>query len=40
MEEPKIYCPICGRKATVIEWFEYDPDKSLGYAKLTVSAAP
>ena len=32
-EEPTIFCPECGEKATVIEWFEYDPDKSLGYGK-------
>jgi hypothetical protein len=33
MEEPKIFCPECGEKATVIEWFEYDPRKCVGYAK-------
>ena len=33
IEEPKIFCPECGEKATVIEWFEYDPGKCLGYAK-------
>jgi len=33
MEEPKIFCPECGEKATVIEWFEYDPKKIIGYAK-------
>ncbi len=32
-EEPTIFCPECGEKATVIEWFEYDPGKGLGYAK-------
>jgi len=33
MEEPKIFCPECGQQATVIEWFEYDPRKIIGYAK-------
>jgi hypothetical protein len=33
MEEPKIFCPECGEQATVIEWFEYDPKKTIGYAK-------
>ena len=32
-KEPRIFCPKCGEKATVIEWFEYDPGKGLGYAK-------
>ncbi len=31
--EPTIFCPKCGEKATVIEWFEFDPGKGLGYAK-------
>ena len=33
MEEPNIFCPECGKKATIIEWFEYEPNKSIGYAK-------
>ena len=33
MEEPKIFCPECGKQATVIEWFEYEPKKVIGYAK-------
>jgi len=33
MEEPKIFCPECGKKATVMEWFEYEPGKSVGYAR-------
>ncbi len=33
MEEPKVFCPKCGEKATVIEWFEYEPSKGLGYAE-------
>ena len=27
--EPTIFCPKCGEKATVIEWFEFDPGKGL-----------
>ncbi|MBR6410889.1 MAG: hypothetical protein IKS35_05865 [Clostridia bacterium] len=33
MEEPRIFCPECGEQAIVIEWFEYDPRKIIGYAK-------
>ena len=32
MEEPRIFCPECGEQAIVIEWFEYDPRKIIGYA--------
>ena len=33
MEEPKVFCPKCGEKTTVIEGFEYEPGKGLGYAE-------
>ena len=33
MKEPKVFCPKCGEKTTVIEWFEYEPGKGLGYAE-------
>ena len=33
MEEPKVFCPKCGEKTNVIEWFEYEPGKGLGYSE-------
>lgn len=33
MEEPKIFCPECGNKAEVIEWYEHEPGRCLGYAR-------
>ena len=33
MKEPKVFCPKCGEKTTVVEWFEYEPGKGLGYAE-------
>ena len=33
MEEPTIFCPGCGNKSIVLEWYEYAPRRALGYAK-------
>ena len=31
LKEPKIFCPKCGKRATIIEWYEFDPGRALGY---------